>query len=59
MDPIFKQIEQHMKFGGIEIRTEVPIEDINDFILNLPEDKHNSWSEIIQILEAEELITIE
>ena len=48
-----------MRFGGIEIRTEVPIEDINDFILNLPEDKHNSWSEIIQILEAEELITIE
>ncbi|ADL11842.1 hypothetical protein [Acetohalobium arabaticum] len=59
MEPIFKQIEQHMKFGGMKVRNEVPVEEINDFILNLPENKRDSWSEVVQILEDEDMITME
>lgn len=59
MAPIFKQIEQHMKFGGMKVRNEVPVEEINDFILSLPENQRDSWSEVVQILEDEGMITME
>lgn len=58
MGSIFKQIEQHMKFGGMKVRNEVPVEEINDFILNLPENRRDSWSEVVQILEDEGMITM-
>lgn len=48
-----------MKFGGMKVRNEVPVEEINNFILNLPEDKRDSWSEVVQILEDEDMITME
>lgn len=48
-----------MKFGGMKVRNEVPVEEINDFILNLPENKRDSWSEVVQILEDEDMITME
>lgn len=48
-----------MKFGGMKVRNEVPIEEINDFILNLPEDKRDSWAEVTEILKEEGLISME
>ncbi|MCK8824077.1 hypothetical protein [Fuchsiella alkaliacetigena] len=43
----------------MKVRNEVPIEEINDFILNLPEDKRDSWAEVTEILKEEGLISME
>ncbi|KXS43255.1 MULTISPECIES: hypothetical protein [unclassified Candidatus Frackibacter] len=56
---MFKQIEQHMKFGGMKVKNEVPIEEINDFILSLPDEKRDSWAEVTQILEDKGMISME
>jgi len=56
---MFKQIEQHMKFGGMKVKNEVPIEEINDFILSLPDEKRDSWAEVTQILENKGMINME
>ena len=59
MTIIFKQIEQHMKFGGMKVKNNVPVEDINEFILSLPDEKRDSWAEVTQILEKKDMITME
>ncbi|SJZ42505.1 hypothetical protein [Selenihalanaerobacter shriftii] len=56
---MFKQIEQHMKFGGMKVKNNVPIEEINNFILELPEEKRSSWAEVTQILENKGMITMD
>ncbi|MGM0470937.1 MAG: hypothetical protein ACQEQI_01440 [Bacillota bacterium] len=43
----------------MKVRNEVPIEEINQFILQLPENQRDSWSEVVQILEDEGMISME
>jgi uncharacterized protein (DUF2461 family) len=52
-------IREYLKYGGVKFWNNVPPEEINRFVRNLPPEKKDSLFEVVQILEREGLITLD
>ena len=53
-----KQRVKTMRYGGIKYITNVPNEEISEFINNLPEDGRESMADLTQVLKDEGLISL-
>lgn len=51
--------EKYLQYGGVKFWNNVPPEEINRFVRELPEDKKGSLFEVVQILDKEGLITLD
>ncbi|MDI3546730.1 MAG: hypothetical protein PWR10_382 [Halanaerobiales bacterium] len=54
----YKQRVRTIKYGGIKYINNVPTEQINRFVMELPEERRSSMAEVTRILEEEGLISL-
>lgn len=50
---------KHLQYGGVKFWNNVPPEEINRFVRDLPPEKKDSLFEVAQILDQEGLITLD
>lgn len=50
--------KQYIKYGGVMFENNVPPEEINKFVRELPESKRSSLFEVVKILDQAGLITL-
>lgn len=54
----FKQRVRTIKYGGIKYINNVPTDEINKYVSELPEKKRSSIAEVTQLLKDEGLISL-
>jgi hypothetical protein len=54
----YKQKVSTIKYGGIKYINNVPLEEINKFVEELPEEKRESMAEVTQILKEKGMISL-
>lgn len=55
----YLQRSMHSKYGGVHFTQLRPVQDINDFVRSLPDDKRDSIFEVMQELDKAGYIHIE